>query len=50
MFNSVKPNKVSEHIIDQIRQAILEGKLKPGDRLPPEMKLIENFRVSKAAL
>jgi GntR family transcriptional regulator, transcriptional repressor for pyruvate dehydrogenase complex len=50
MFNSVKSNKVSEHIIEQIRKAIFEGRLKPGDKLPPERKLIENFGVSKATL
>ncbi|HSB03954.1 MAG TPA: FadR/GntR family transcriptional regulator [Thermodesulfobacteriota bacterium] len=50
MFNSVKSNKVSEHIIEQIRKAIFEGQLKPGDRLPPERELIKNFAVSKATL
>jgi GntR family transcriptional regulator, transcriptional repressor for pyruvate dehydrogenase complex len=50
MFNSVKTNKVSEHINDQIRKAILEGRIKPGDRLPPERELINTFHVSKATL
>lgn len=50
MFNSVKSNKVSEHIIQQIRTAIFEGQLKPGDKLPPERELIKNFAVSKATL
>jgi len=27
MFKSAKSNKVSEHIIEQIRKAIFEGKL-----------------------
>lgn len=50
MFISVRSNKISEHIIEQIRRAIFEGKLKPGDKLPPEKELIKNFRVSKATL
>jgi GntR family transcriptional repressor for pyruvate dehydrogenase complex len=50
MFNSVRSNKISEHIIEQIRNAIFEGRLKPGDRLPPEKELIKNFCVSKATL
>ncbi len=29
---------------------ILEGKLKPGDKLPPEHKLVERFQVSKVTL
>jgi len=50
MFKSVKSNKISEHIIEQIRKAIFEGKLKPGDKLPPEKELMKNFNVSKATL
>jgi GntR family transcriptional repressor for pyruvate dehydrogenase complex len=50
MFKSAKSNKISEHIIEQIRRAIFEGRLKPGDRLPPEKELIKNFEVSKATL
>ena len=50
MFNSVRSNKISEHIIEQVRNAIFEGRLKPGDRLPPEKELLKNFSVSKATL
>jgi GntR family transcriptional regulator, transcriptional repressor for pyruvate dehydrogenase complex len=50
MFQSVKPNKISEHIIEQIRQAIFEGRLHPGDKLPPEKALMETFQVSKTTL
>jgi len=41
MFNSVKSNKVSEHIVEQIRKAIFEGTLKPGNKLPPEREFQE---------
>jgi GntR family transcriptional repressor for pyruvate dehydrogenase complex len=50
MFKSVKSDKVSEHITEQVRKAIFEGSLKPGDKLPSEKKLIETFHVSKATL
>jgi GntR family transcriptional repressor for pyruvate dehydrogenase complex len=50
MFISVKSDKVSQHIIDQIRNAIFDGRLKPGDKLPSERELIENFKVGKATL
>jgi GntR family transcriptional repressor for pyruvate dehydrogenase complex len=50
MFDSIKSNKVSQHIIDQIRNAIFEGRLKPGDKLPSERELIEEFKVSKMTL
>ena len=50
MFKSAKTNKISEHMIQQIRKAIFEGELKPGDRLPPEKELMESFQVSRATL
>ena len=50
MFQSVKSNKISEHIIEQIRKTIFEGELKPGDKLPSEKELTKNFKVSKATL
>ncbi len=50
MFDSVKSDKVSQHIIDQIRNAIFEGRLRPGDKLPSERELVEKFKVSKATL
>jgi GntR family transcriptional repressor for pyruvate dehydrogenase complex len=50
MFKSVKSNKISEHIVEQIRNAIFEARLKPGDKLPPEKELMKTFHVSKATL
>ena len=50
MFKAARYCKISDQIVEQIRKAILEGKLKPGDKLPPESELIEKFKVSKATL
>jgi len=50
MFKTAKFSRISENIVQQIRQAILQGKLKPGDRLPSEKELAEDFGVSKASL
>ncbi|MGD9973065.1 MAG: FadR/GntR family transcriptional regulator [Desulfatirhabdiaceae bacterium] len=50
LFDTVKPNRISENIVDQIRKAILKGELKIGDRLPSEKDLAKNFGVSKASL
>ncbi len=44
MFDSVKSDKVSQHIIDQVRNAIFEGRLNPGDKLPSERELIKKFK------
>lgn len=37
-------------IVQQIRDDILRGRRKPGDRLPPEQTLAEQFRVSRAGV
>lgn len=50
MFISAKANRISQNIVQQIRQAVLKGELKPGDRLPPEKELSERFGVSKSSL
>jgi len=50
MFESARKNKTTDIIINKIRTAILEGKLQPGDRLPPEKVLGEQFEVSKQTL
>jgi len=51
MFNTVnKSEKVSDNIISQIRDSILSGRLKPGDRLASEKELIAQFGVSKATM
>jgi len=51
MFKAVnKSEKVSDSIITQIRDSILSGHLKPGDRLASEKELATQFGVSKATM
>lgn len=50
MFKTARTSKITQKIIDQVRTAILEGKLKPGDILPPEKELMDQFGVSKQTL
>ncbi len=50
MFEAAKSNKISTHIVGQIRKAIFEGNLHPGDKLPSEKELVETFQVSRATL
>src|SRR5512136_1314056 len=50
MFNSIKHTKISEEIADQIKRLIIDGKLRPGDRLPPERELVKEFGVSRPSL
>lgn len=42
-----QPQKASVAIYEQIRNKILSGELKPGDRLPAERDLIEMFQRSR---
>jgi GntR family transcriptional repressor for pyruvate dehydrogenase complex len=50
MFKPIKHVKVSDEVVDQIRNLISQGKLKPGDRLLPERELIREFDVSRPSL
>jgi GntR family transcriptional regulator, transcriptional repressor for pyruvate dehydrogenase complex len=50
MFKNILQNKAPQQIIHQIRASILEGKLRPGDKLASEAELVAGFGVSKATL
>jgi GntR family transcriptional repressor for pyruvate dehydrogenase complex len=45
-----RAHKISDQIIEQIRNAILSGRFKPGDKVASEKELISDFGVSKATL
>jgi DNA-binding FadR family transcriptional regulator len=50
MFGKAKQNRVFQDVVDQIQDAILQGTLKPGDKLPPERELTEMFGASGGTL
>jgi GntR family transcriptional repressor for pyruvate dehydrogenase complex len=50
MFTTVTLRRVSQAIVDQIRELMREGKLQPGDRLPSERELCEQFGVSRVTV
>ena len=50
VFKQAKARRTFEDICLQIRQEVAEGRLKPGDRLPAERDLAEQFGVSRTAL
>ena len=50
MFQQAKQNRVFQDVIDQIQEAILQGKLKAGDKLPAERELKEMFKTSRGTL
>ena len=50
-FDRIPDNRaLSERITSQISDAIISGELKPGDRLPPERELAEQFGVSRTVV
>jgi len=49
-FTPVKTRRLYEDIVEQIKQFINEGKLKPGDQLPAERELAERLQVSRVSV
>lgn len=49
-FQRVSTARVSEAIVEQIRQAIIDGQFQPGDRLPSQRDLAKTFGVGRSAL
>ena len=50
MFTRVKVGRVSEEVVKQVQEAIFSGELGPGDRLPPERELAEQFGLSRMSV
>ncbi|MCP4744844.1 MAG: FadR family transcriptional regulator [Desulfobacteraceae bacterium] len=49
-FKKPRQNRIFQHIVEEIQKAVLEGRLKPGDQLPAEMKLKEMFNTSRGSI
>ncbi len=52
-FQVVRPEKnglMAEQVVIQVRDMMREGKLRPGDRLPPERELSKRLGISRASL
>jgi len=50
LLQEVKKEKIFEDIVRQIRRLIKKGRLKAGDKLPPERDLAQAFKVSRASV
>jgi DNA-binding FadR family transcriptional regulator len=50
MFQKTTHNRVYQDLVNQIQDAIIDGKLKAGDRLPPQRQLVQMFQTSRASL
>jgi len=50
MFQRVRVGKVSEFVVEQVQEAIFAGRLEPGDRLPSERDLADQFGLSRMSV
>ncbi len=50
MFQPVRTRRGFEAVSDQIRQQLALGELRPGDRLPSEKELAEQFDISRSGV
>src|SRR5437868_12688724 len=50
VYKAVRTSRLYEQIVQQIEESILKGALKPGDQLPAERELAEQFGVSRTAV
>jgi GntR family transcriptional regulator, transcriptional repressor for pyruvate dehydrogenase complex len=49
-FQAVEQRRTFEQILLQVEEAIIDGRLKPGDKLPPERDLAQTFGVSRPSV
>lgn len=49
-FKSKAKRKISDLIVDEVKRLIVSEELNPGDRLPSEKNLIEQYEVSKGTV
>ncbi|MCP4023217.1 MAG: FadR family transcriptional regulator [Desulfobacteraceae bacterium] len=50
MFKRAKQSRVFQDVVEQVQDAIISGKLKPGTRLPAERELKDMFNTSRGTL
>ncbi len=50
MFKSVRPDRISQAIVDQIKEAIFQKRIKTGDKLPSERQMMEQFQTSRVTV
>lgn len=49
-FKPIKRRRVSDEIFEQIRDLIFRGRLKPGEKVPPERELASVFGASRPSV
>lgn len=49
-MDTIRRSTLSQQVLEQIVHLLMSGQLKPGDKLPAEMTLMEQFDVSRPVL
>lgn len=49
-FKPIKQTRASEEVLEQLKESILKGRFKAGDKLPSERELTEQFQVSRGVV
>jgi GntR family transcriptional repressor for pyruvate dehydrogenase complex len=50
LFGEVRKSSVTETIVNQVKQRLLDGRLVPGQRLPSEREMAEQLRVGRSTV
>ena len=50
MFRKTPHNRIFQDLVGQIQEAILDGRLQPGDKLPSQRELVAMFQTSRASI
>ncbi len=50
LFRAARQNRIFQDVVEQIQEAIIDGQLKVGDRLPAERDLKEMLQTSRSTL
>jgi DNA-binding FadR family transcriptional regulator len=50
IYSQIRPHKIPEEIVQQIKSFIKDGKLQPGEKLPPERTLADLLGVGRSSL
>src|SRR5512135_3364175 len=50
VFTPVKQTRIAVEIFMQLKAAILSGRFKPGERMPTERELTQQFQVSRVVV
>lgn len=50
IYKQIRPHKIPEEIVQQIKSLIKDGKLQPGEKLPPERTFADLLGVGRSSL